>query len=474
MRLLTCACLWANLACLVSHALPEEQPIEVDVAIVGGGATGAYAAVRLREDYKKSVLVIEKTKRLGGHVHAYYPTKGHPVNYGVQAYLNRETTKAFFKRFNLNLIEPDLGSYIDLILLTKNVDFNTGRSVFVHYGPVDIVGVPVDLIRYLDFAIKYQPFFENGYFHHGDVPEDLLLPFGKFLAKYDLQGALGILRNLLWLSDAVNTPTWTVMAVVGAPQIAAFGLGLTGPSFTWPETRSSETLFDRVLNLLSRNVLLESTVIASKRTDRGVTLTVQTPSGRKTVKAKKLLIAATPSPENVGPWDLSNTEKELFSKFSWETLFVGVVNNTGLHPSVTGIRNAPENPADFFLPQGDFTDAYTRAGSDEMPDLWTARVIGRTGLTDNQARNLILQPFKKMKEAGTFKIAAPSLVEFASHGSTVPKVSAADLKAGFYNRLYALQGQRSTFWTGLTWAPDYTPILWDFTEKLFPEILKGL
>jgi len=37
---------------------------EVDVAIVGGGATGAYAAVRLREDYGKSVLVIEKEDKL--------------------------------------------------------------------------------------------------------------------------------------------------------------------------------------------------------------------------------------------------------------------------------------------------------------------------------------------------------------------------------------------------------------------------
>ncbi|QPG99963.1 hypothetical protein C2857_003008 [Epichloe festucae Fl1] len=458
-----------------SRAHAADTPTEVDVAIVGGGATGAQAAVRLREDYKKSVLVIEKSKRLGGHVHAFQPPGGgRPINYGVQAYLNRPTTKAFFKRFNVGLVDPDLTDYIKLLALTKNVDFETGKSVKVKYGAFDAAGIPIGLIRYMELAQKYQPWFENGYFMKGDVPEDLLLPFGQFLKKHDLGDALGILRNLLWLSDALNTTTWSVMAVVGQPQIAAFGLGLTGPSFKWPETHSSETLFDRVLDLIRDDVLLESTVARSQRSDSGVVLTIQTPSGLKTVKAKKLLIAATPSPDNVGPWDLSDEEKDIFSKFYWETLYVGVLGNTGLPSDVSGIRNAPNVPKDYFLPRGNFTDAYVRSDSGTNHDLWTSRVIGTAELGADEAQALITEPLAKIKEAGTYKIAAPSVLAFASHGQVGPKVSAEELKAGFYNKLYRLQGQRSTFWTGLTFAPDYTPILWDFNEKLFPQILKGL
>lgn len=36
------------------------ETIEKDVVIVGGGGSGAHAAVRLREDYNKSVVLIEK------------------------------------------------------------------------------------------------------------------------------------------------------------------------------------------------------------------------------------------------------------------------------------------------------------------------------------------------------------------------------------------------------------------------------
>ncbi|KAF5568749.1 amine oxidase [Fusarium napiforme] len=43
------------------------QAIAVDVAIVGGGGSGGYAAVQLRENYGKKIVVIEKQKKLGGH-----------------------------------------------------------------------------------------------------------------------------------------------------------------------------------------------------------------------------------------------------------------------------------------------------------------------------------------------------------------------------------------------------------------------
>lgn len=63
MRATTCIALLAYLVSNAAYA-QEAGTIDVDIAIVGGGATGAYAAVRLREDFNKTVVVIEKQNRL--------------------------------------------------------------------------------------------------------------------------------------------------------------------------------------------------------------------------------------------------------------------------------------------------------------------------------------------------------------------------------------------------------------------------
>lgn len=148
-----------------------------------------------------------------------------------------------------------------------------------------------------------------------------------------------------------------------------------------------------------------------------------------------------------------------------------VVNNTGLPTDVTGIRNAPNDPDGLYLPHGSFCDAFDQQNG---VDMYATRIIGTNDLTEDGARSVLTAAFDTMKQAGTYTIGTPEVVAFASHGKTVPKLSGDDLKAGVLNQLYSLQGRRSTYWTGLSWAPDYTPILWDFNEKLLPQILEGL
>lgn len=58
--------MWASLLCLAATASAFHFPniLVKDVAVIGGGASGAYAAVRLRDDYGKSIALVEKEDQL--------------------------------------------------------------------------------------------------------------------------------------------------------------------------------------------------------------------------------------------------------------------------------------------------------------------------------------------------------------------------------------------------------------------------
>ena len=54
----------AAVLCQDDISAEASKVIEKDVIIIGGGAAGSHAAVRLREDYGKSVVLIERESKL--------------------------------------------------------------------------------------------------------------------------------------------------------------------------------------------------------------------------------------------------------------------------------------------------------------------------------------------------------------------------------------------------------------------------
>lgn len=73
---------------------PSGDVITRDVAVIGGGATGTYGAVKLR-DAGKSVVLVEKEGLLGGHVNSYTdPSTGVSIDYGVQAFWNSKSNRS--------------------------------------------------------------------------------------------------------------------------------------------------------------------------------------------------------------------------------------------------------------------------------------------------------------------------------------------------------------------------------------------
>ncbi|KAK4234024.1 hypothetical protein C8A03DRAFT_38224 [Achaetomium macrosporum] len=77
-----------------------EDIVDRDVVILGGGATGTYAAVQLRQQ-GHSVALVEQKSRLGGRAETIYLPNGEYVNYGVEGYFNNAITKEFFAQLNV-------------------------------------------------------------------------------------------------------------------------------------------------------------------------------------------------------------------------------------------------------------------------------------------------------------------------------------------------------------------------------------
>ena len=124
--------------CTVLAATKQQHnsgPTEIirDVAIVGGGASGTYAAVRLREDFNKTVVVIEPRSNLGGHVSTYeIPGSNASIDFGVQSYNPNNAATDFFARFGIATEIP-----MQRRLTPLNVDVETGE-VLEDYSPPSV------------------------------------------------------------------------------------------------------------------------------------------------------------------------------------------------------------------------------------------------------------------------------------------------------------------------------------------------
>ncbi|KAM0190657.1 hypothetical protein ACHAPA_009809 [Fusarium lateritium] len=438
------------------------ESIDTDVVIIGGGASGTYAAVRLRDDYGIRVTVIEEKSKLGGHADAVM-IRGIPVNLGLMAYLDRKTTKDFFARFDIPLVDIAFPSDEETTFL--NVDLTTGAPV----DPAPLGDPMQALAVYFGLCLEYYPYLKDGYSlpPPGPALDDLSMPFGAFLKKYNIEAAIPIMRQLLTYGDALSTPTLFMMGCFGLPQLTALNPAST-ESMKFPATGNTLSLFEAALAHLGDDVLLNSTIaeITRDHDDCPVTIKVKIEGHCKTVRAKRMLVTIPPTLKILGWLDLRPEEINLFEKWNWETLYVGAVENTGLKSnifSVLGLSSDPELP---FYPKRPFVQTYM---STNLPGLYTARVIGEEGLKSDDAQRLLLDGITKMGGNPDAKVVA-----FGVHNPTCLVVSGEELRNGFFEKLYSLQGRTSTWWTGLAWAPDYSSILWDFTETLLPQIVNSL
>jgi phytoene dehydrogenase-like protein len=170
------------------HRDPGPVVLTADVAIIGGGASGTYAAVRLREDLNTSIVLIEPRDDLGGHTSTYHvPETNTTLDYGVQSYLPYGPALDFFARFGIQS-QP----YTSKRLTALNVDVETGKALPNYIAP-SANATNEAFQRWLLIVSKYEAFLEPGYWNFpepSEIPTDFLVSFEEFAKQNQLEAAV--------------------------------------------------------------------------------------------------------------------------------------------------------------------------------------------------------------------------------------------------------------------------------------------
>ncbi|KAI9167156.1 Beta-cyclopiazonate dehydrogenase [Paramyrothecium foliicola] len=431
------------------------ETITRDVCIIGGGSSGTYAAVRL-QDQGKSVVVVEQSDHLGGHAETLYLDNGKHIEYGVMGVFNDELSRNYFHRLG--------AAYKPLIpgaLKADYVDFKTGRKLPAGSSNVGGLGA---VIKYSALIEKYDYLREGVYNLPDPIPEELLQLFGDFVEKHALHDALETIFTFASsVGDILETPLLYVVQSFGSAHVNALLQGYITP------TQGFSKLYASAAAIIGpENVLYNNTVLDSTRSDAdGVTLTVVNQSNGKKlrIQAQKLLVTMPPTAEAMAPFDLNATEMDILRKWKWQTYYASVVNDTGI-PDGSDVTNFDPNQP-HHLPKPPFQWALQWMGASGYQ---ASKLVGDAAFTARDAQDLILSDLLRMKDTYPGGAEDPRIVAFMDHTPTSLTVPVEDIRSRFYDKLYALQSYRSTFYTGRSFCSDYSSLLWAYTDTILRQM----
>ena len=277
---------WAAAVIQGDIDISPQKPLNVDVCVIGGGAAGTYAAIKSK-DMNKTVVLVEQQDRLGGHTKTYIdPASNRSIELGVAEWEDTPIVRQWFARFKVPLYQYN---FTIPGVKSEYADFQTGQPATPKQG--DLVGAwdafqrQVAKYPLLDFSLDSVPF---------PVPADLLLPFGQFITKYNLQDAVPYLSlyGQGW-GNFVTLPT--LLAIKYFPPSFFSPASLYGGGLGALAAKDNSLIYEKATEELGPNELLNSTVFSMDRSAAHlVEVTVQTPSGKKLIRAKKLISTIPP------------------------------------------------------------------------------------------------------------------------------------------------------------------------------------
>lgn len=381
--------------------------LDVDVAVIGVGSVGTYAAIQLKDKGKK-VLVIEKKGRLGGHTETCTdPESGIPIDMGVKLYCDDPIVYDWYARFNLTT--ATLNVSVTGGSSPHYVDFRTGNTLQGVSAGND-TELAAALQRYSAVLAKY-PQLEAGFFLPDPVPEELLIPFGQFVEKYDLGALVQFFFNVAGaFGNILELPT--------IQQFRAQSLGLfaTASKFQTSSVMNHSLLFDKAAAELleAESLFLSSNVVRTERVSKSgsVKMLVQTPEGRKLVVAKRLLITIPPTPAALANLDMNQEELGIFSQLQGFGYYTSIIRNAGRSANVTLQNLAVDQP--YALPP---MPGFYNCNPSGIPNLSLCFYGTKLGqiLGDDEVKAAIVAGLKQYQTANGLNTIEPEFVAFSNH-----------------------------------------------------------
>ncbi|KAK8005629.1 hypothetical protein PG990_011666 [Apiospora arundinis] len=482
LRLISIVNLFAKTAiCEGSHS---SAVLKADVAIIGGGAGGAHAALRLK-DMGKSIVLIEQEDILGGNIDSYTaPGSDKSMDFGVFSFIDYGGAAALFKRLNVSTAPP-----ARVRAPTKYVDFTTGVPIPGYTAPTR-ESYKAAMEKYLSICEKYENMLVPGFwnFPTGDaIPEDLLMRFSDFVKKHGIEDAVPQIYATtgFGIGRQADELTLSVMLTFGA-QLARSLLGRQG-GFIAASHRNQDVYDAMAREIGSTSIMYETRVMRSVRTpDQGVLLTVKhlRTGTETTIQADKLIMAIRPvGEEAMSVLDLDAQEKDVFSKYEYLHGWATLVRHPSLTAGNTSVDNLPEAvaPSNYLeTPRVPYLDKFelqdNTAGGLET-SVFRTLVIGTKDFDYADAKKLLQTSLDRLIDNGILPPTSSEkepleVVAVSDHGPMHLHVSAEEHRDGFYQKLYALQGHRSTWWTGAAFSAHFQTIIWEFNEVILRQMLK--
>ncbi|EHK20199.1 uncharacterized protein TRIVIDRAFT_48107 [Trichoderma virens Gv29-8] len=434
----------------------KEDVIQKDSVVIGCGAAGAYGAIKL-QDSGKDVLVIEQRGRCGGHVASYIdPATSVNINAAVVILVDLPETQAFFKRVGVTL-----GPATDLLGDKSTnifVDFQSGKLVnYTMPDPLTLFGL---ITKYTNILTTQYPWLSSGWNLPDPVPKELVQSFGDWLLANDLEGLAYPISLLSQRGEITAMPAiyglmqfnvdWATQALVGF--VAA---------------ENMQDIYDNAFNIINsmpNGIFLNTTIVSTQRQDGGTSLIINTPRGQKLVQAKNTLMTGLPTISNLKGWDLDDNEILIFSQFTNGGYAGGVVKSSTLNVTPSWGNVAPNGP--FFVPSFPAVNVFGAKDPQVHNDLFMWYFNTPQPMETDAIVSAVNTTLNKLGSAGVLDTRDISFPFSYNHKNYFCNVPADAIASGFYKQLYALQGKRSTVWSGATWFANSHSGIYQFTDKV--------